>query len=320
MRYLLFPGVCLFALTLAAQPVRPAARAQTIRPLITLPAGGAAFTPVSTSTSSASLPVARPEPAYETAYSSSLLPEPETLVRTASPDRPLTAMRAATVLPSQHIAPFSGFALGVRMGTLGIGFEGATPLAQHFNLRAGANFFSFSDNFTTSGFTYQATLHLRSADASVDWYPWAKGFHISPGVLLYNGNDAAASFQAPAGTVFTLNDVDYLSSATDPVTGGASLKFNRAAPKLTVGFGNHIPRSGRHFSVPFEIGFAYVGDANLVLNLHGTACDAQGRGCENVADDPGVQANLKAQQQKYQSDANDARFYPVMSVGFAYSF
>ena len=222
--------------------------------------------------------------------------------------------------PAIHTAPFSALAVGVRVGLLGIGFEAATPLSEHLNLRAGANFFSYNDTFTTNGIVYSGNLHLRSADATLDWYPWAKGFRVSGGALLYNGNNITGNANVPGGNTFSLNDVEYLSSTADPVTGNASLKFNEAAPKLTVGWGNHIPRSGRHFSFPMEIGFAYIGDPKLVLNLEGTACDPQGLICEDVATNEEIQSNLKAQQEKYQKDADPARFYPIISAGFAFSF
>jgi len=52
----------------------------------------------------------------------------------------------------------------------------------------------------------------------------------------------------------------------------------------------------------------------------GQACDAAGQNCVNVATDPTVQANLKAQVDKYKSDLNLLRFYPIISFGVAYTF
>jgi len=82
----------------------------------------------------------------------------------------------------------------------------------------------------------------------------------------------------PAGKTFTLDGTTYTSSATDPVTGTGAVTMNKTAPKLTVGWGNLVPRSGRHFSVPVEIGAAYIGDPkvavtwpNRVLHLRGHA-------------------------------------------------
>jgi hypothetical protein len=224
---------------------------------------------------------------------------------------------------SIHSRPFSGLAVGANVGILGIGFEAATPLSRKFNLRAGASFFNYTDSFNSDGINYDANLHFRSSQASLDWFPWARSFHVSPGMLLYNGNKLTATGNVPAGQTFTLNDVDYTSSATDPVSGNGSLTFsNKVAPKLTVGWGNLLPRSGRHFSVPFEVGFAYMGDPTVKLNLNGVACyKYEGQNyCDNVATNPDIQSNLAAQRQKLANNADDARFFPLLSAGFAYSF
>jgi hypothetical protein len=221
---------------------------------------------------------------------------------------------------SAHTTPFSGLAIGAKVGVLGIGVEAATPLARRFNLRGGANFFSYTDNLTSDGIHYDAKLRFRSGEASLDWFPFVRSFHISPGLLFYNGNQITGSAAVPGGQTFTLNDVTYRSSPSDPVNGTGRLKFNQAAPKVTVGFGNMLPRNGGHFSVPFELGFAYEGYPKVALNLAGTVCDPTGVNCEAIASDPSVQANIAAQQTKISNDAAPARFYPLLSLGFAYSF
>ncbi len=151
---------------------------------------------------------------------------------------------------------------------------------------------------------------------------WAKGFHISPGALLYNGNQITAGASVPAGKTFTLDGTTYTSSATDPVTGTGAVTMNKTAPKLTVGWGNLDPRSGRHFSVPVEIGAAYIGDPKVAVTLAGTACYTyEGTPyCSAVATNSMIQSNLAAQVQKLNKDAEDARFFPLLSLGFAYRF
>jgi hypothetical protein len=217
---------------------------------------------------------------------------------------------------------FSGVGIGVKAGLLGLGVEVATPLSYHLNLRAGGNFMNFSDTLTQDGINYDASLRFRSAEASVDWFPWAKGFHISPGALLYNGNQITGGANVPAGKTFTLNSTTYTSGATNPVTGSGSVTMNKTAPKLTVGWGNLVPRSGHHFSVPVELGFAYIGDPKVAVSLQGTACYTyEGvQYCDNVATDPMIQSNLSAEVQKLNKDAEDARFFPIISLGFAYRF
>ncbi len=259
-------------------------------------------------------------PAGFAQQSSSSLIAPELLSTDGSPMPNATGGAVTAPMPAPHIAAFSEFAVGVKAGILGAGVEVATPLSYHLNLRAGGNFFTYNDSLTNDGINYAADLRFRSSEASIDWFPGGGGFHISPGALVYNGNQISATANVPSGATFTLNGTTYTSSATTPVTGSASLTFNKAAPKVTMGWGNLIPRSGRHFSVPVEFGFAYVGDPKVALNLAGTACYTY-EGvpyCDNVATDPMIQANVTAQQQKLAKDADYARFFPIASLGFAF--
>ncbi len=260
-------------------------------------------------------------PAVYAQHSSSLV-APAFLSDSSSPNSNgagAAATRPVAVSPS---GGFSGVGVGVKVGILGPGVEVAVPLAHRVNLRGGFNYFTYSDNLTQDGISYNADLRFRSAEASVDWFPWAGGFHISPGALLYNGNQVTGGANVPAGKTFTLNDETYTSSATDPVTGAGSLTFAKAAPKLTVGWGNLVPRGERHFSFPFEVGFAYVGDPKFVLNLQGTACYTyQGTPyCDNVATDSNIQSNLATEIKKINDDAAPARFFPILSQGFAVRF
>lgn len=233
---------------------------------------------------------------------------------------PAVVTSAASPQSAPHTGPFSSIAIGVKVGVLGVGMEVATPLNRYLNLRAGGNFFNFSDTLSDSGVNYTANLRFRSAEASIDWFPWARGFHISPGALLYNGNQITATALIPGGDSFTLNDTDYISSPSDPVHGSGSIVFAKAAPKLTVGWGNLVPRSGRHFSFPFEVGFSYAGDPKVALNFAGTVCDPNGLGCQSIASDPSAQANVAGQQQKIVNDVAPARFFPILSTGFAFRF
>jgi hypothetical protein len=231
---------------------------------------------------------------------------------------------SSTTMPASEgrPGPFFGVGVGAKIGILGLGVEAAVPIGYHFNVRAGGNFFNYNDTLTSSGITYNADLRFRSAEASLDWFPGRSGFHVSPGALLYNGNQVTGGANVPSGQTFTLNNQNYTSGTTDPVTGSGSLTFVKAAPKLTLGWGNLVPRGERHFSFPFEAGFAYVGDPKFVLNLQGTACYTyEGTPyCDNVATDANIQANLAAEVKKINNDAADARFFPILSQGFAVRF
>jgi hypothetical protein len=220
--------------------------------------------------------------------------------------------------PFSRIAFFGGFS------PLGIGFQTATNLNRHFNLRANGNYFNYTaSNISTEGFDVTAKLKMSSAGASLDYYPFHAGFRVSPGVLFYNQNHADATFVAASGTSFTLdNNTYYSASGANAVVGQGAFGLGNGSPAFTAttGWGNVIPASGRHLSFPFEIGAAFIKSPTVALNLSGFVCNAQGQNCVNVATDATAQSDLAAQVKKYQNDVNLLKTYPIVSFGVAYNF
>src|SRR3982074_763022 len=187
------------------------------------------------------------------------------------------------------------------------------------SLRGGMNIFQYGRTFTQDGIHYTGQLHFRSGEAHFDWYPFG-GFHVSPGVMFYNGNQLTANASVPGGQTFTLSGTTYESDPAMPVVGTGKLDFVKVSPTIMVGLGNLIPRSGRHYSFLFEVGGAYQGSARVALNLAGNVCDTTGTFCRSVASDSTVQANVLAQQQKIRNDVNPYRFFPVVSLGVGFNF
>lgn len=271
-------------------------------------------------TASSDSPTSQPEAAVSSSY------RPE--------GQPATAMGQPVLAPRYQaqptgyvqrtqVRPFSALAVQIKVGAGGPGLDLAVPLASRLNLRAGGSYFSYSNTFNVNGMDIDGKLLFRTADLSLDIFPFGNGFRISPGVTVYNGNHLRATMTVPAGQTFTLNDVDYTSSPTDPIRGDGSATFGeQTAPRFTIGWGNMIPRNGRHWSVPFELGFEYIQEPKVTMNLYGTACSFQDgeNGCAPLQTDPTAQANLAAEIKKINNDIEPLRFYPVLSVGFAWSF
>lgn len=214
---------------------------------------------------------------------------------------------------------FSSVGVGVQLSTLGVGIEADTPLIRKFNLRGGFNMFRYSRPITNDGIQYQGSLRFQSAEAHLDYY-FLGPLHVSPGILLYNGNQVTATAVVPGGQSFSLGGTSYQSSAADPVNGSGLVDFVRVSPTIMLGVGTLVPRNGRHFGYMAEIGAAYMGPANVVLNMTGSVCDPTGVNCRTIASDPTVQANIQSQQNKIQNDIYPYRFYPILSVGFGYRF
>jgi hypothetical protein len=203
---------------------------------------------------------------------------------------------------------------------LGAGIEVAAPVTRRSNVRGGFNAFSYSRGFSKDGISYAGQLSFRSVEVHYDWFPLPLGFHLSPGLLAYNGNHVNANASVPGGQQFTLGGVTFTSALADPVSGTAKLDFNNVAPTFLLGWGNPIPRSHRRLSVNFELGVAYQGPPNVSLNLKGSACDSSGLFCRSVGSDATIQSDIQAEQKRITHNLSLLRFYPLISLGFSYKF
>ena len=228
--------------------------------------------------------------------------------------RPVPTQRAPTIAP--ELRPFRSYAVGFRASTLGMGIELATPLAGRINLRSSFNFFAFDDPFSIDGVNYAARLHLQSSQTTLDWF--IGRFHISPGVLYVKNSMSAPSFVGP-GQTFVLGTQTFLNSVDDPVSGSSSVIFPRTfAPMLLLGYGNLLPRSGEHLSLPVEVGVAYTGAAKINVALNGTACVTNG--CVNFSQNADAQKFLKQEIQILNEDLKHYPVFPIVSLGLAYRF
>jgi len=232
---------------------------------------------------------------------------------------------AFVAVPPSPDRPFSRLALGGGFSPLGIHLLAATNVNRYLGLRVNGNSFQFSiSSISTNGFNVVPKLHMASAGATVDFYPFPNhDFRLSPGALFYNTNGADATFLVPGGANFTMNNVNYYSSSTNPVqgTGGLNLHTRNPAFTITTGWGNLLPRKGGHWSFPFEAGVAFTGSPSLNMALNsGQVCDAQGLNCVDVATNQALQANLQAQIARYTSNLDPLKTFPILGGGIVYSF
>ena len=206
--------------------------------------------------------------------------------------------------------------VGITMSSLGVGAESAMAITRRSNVRGGFNLFDYSRHLSRDGINYAGSLSLRSVEAHYDYYVLG-GFHVSPGIIAYNGIKATANVSVPGGQWFTLDDASYVSDPADPVTGTAKVTVNKVAPSIMVGFGNLLRRHGRRFAINFEVGAAYHGTPQATLNLVGGVC-LPGVGCTPIASAPQALADVAAQQAKFSHDASSYRIYPLISLGIGY--
>jgi len=214
--------------------------------------------------------------------------------------------------------PFRSLSLTAKVGTGGIGFDVATPIAPRLKVRAGAQFYSQDFGFTTDGLNAKASLHLRNVALMLDVFPFHNGFHLSPGVTLNNDNYITGMVNVPGGQTFSLGDTDFLSSPLDPVGGAARIRLgDKVAPRFTLGWEDILRHKAGHFSLPVEFGFQYSHAPVVTLALSGTACYQQG--CAKVST-PVILLAAELEAIKLEKDLQPLRFYPIASVGVRYTF
>lgn len=233
----------------------------------------------------------------------------------------LTLFLSSTAALCQSSSEFDSFGVGVKVSTLGVGAEVATPVVRIVNFRAGFNVLGYSRDFSKDGISYDSHLNFKTVEGHIDIFPFGGQFHVSPGFLAYLDDPIKATEFVPAGQSFTLGGIVYYSDPAAPTTGSGKIDFNQAAPMLTIGWGNLVPRKhSKHFSFPVELGVAFQGSPNTTLNLSGNVCDSPGVNCRSVASDPNVQANIAAEQNKINNSVSFLQAYPIISAGFGYKF
>jgi len=214
--------------------------------------------------------------------------------------------------------PFS-VGIGFKASSLGLGGELAVPVMWRANIRAGFNLFSYSHTFSSDGVPYSGTLDLRSAQAQFDFFPFAGAFHLSPGVMFYNGNNINARTTIAPGQTVDIGGTTWRSSPADPLNGTGKLSLSKVGPMFTLGWGNLVPRGDRHLSFSFEGGFVYQGEPSTRLNFSGSACTTAGV-CRSVQSNPAFQADVVREQNRLNDNASPFRFYPIISTGVGYRF
>jgi hypothetical protein len=205
----------------------------------------------------------------------------------------------------------------------------------YMDARVMGNFFSYNyGRVETDGFNVYAGIHMASAAASFDTYPFHSVWRLSVGTLFYNTNQVSATFLTAPGTSFTLNGQTFYSANPNAVTGATPLNgtvnlgLDRNKPALTVagGFGKFVPRSGRHWSFPSEFGVAFTGPPTIQVTTAGWVCNSSKQNtCSNLGDPTNpvsIQFNnaLQARLNKVRSNLNAVQIYPLFSYSAMYSF
>jgi hypothetical protein len=210
--------------------------------------------------------------------------------------------------------------VAVTAGTLGVGLAAAVRVHSKVNIRGQFNFLSLSHDFenTDDNITLNGDLKFRSVNAFVDYFPFGGGFHISPMFQISNTSKVTLAATLAGGKKFDVDDVEYMSSPTNPVkvAGGVTLKSGK--PGVVIGWGNI---AGHHrVTVPFELGVVFSSAPVGTMSFTGTICQTNGTNCRDAGSDSTFQARVKNEEADLNDTLRPFRFYPVLSLGLSFRF
>jgi hypothetical protein len=209
------------------------------------------------------------------------------------------------VLQQPVCAEAPSVALGVKVGTLGVGIDAVTRITDTINGRFGLQGFTYDVSGTTSDIEYDADLELSSGLLVADWFPFRNSFRVSLG-FLFNGNELGMTGKAAADATFDIGGVIY--TAPQVGTLDANVAFNTIAPYVGIGLGNPFSRES-NWSFFFDLGVAFQGSAEVELTASGP-----------FASDPTFQANLERERQELEDELDEYLYYPAASLGVSYRF
>ena len=214
----------------------------------------------------------------------------------------------AAVLPLlalPGVAP-ADTSLGLRGGTLGEGVELSYALSQRAALRLNADGYNRKQTSTHDNIDYDMKLKLQTVSLLGDWFPFANNFRVSAGAVL-NGNKLALKGQ-PSGGFYTINGTQYNTGQVGSLD--AAVDFNKAAPYIGIGYGRAITRG---LSLIFDAGVMFQGSPKSKIDLT----------CGPLATPPEcaqAQSDARAEQSRLDESLHSFKYYPVISVGLAYTF
>lgn len=196
-----------------------------------------------------------------------------------------------------------GVALGLKIGTLGIGADLTAGLSEHLNLRGGANMINVRySGVESDDVAYDADIQYTSLSLLLDWHPFANHFRISGGAFWNNDDNTLeaqfADSQSVGGGTYTPEQIGTITGTLD---------MAQIGPYLGIGYGNAVGTQGR-LSFAFDIGVMFQ-DYEVTLTADGL-----------LAQNPGFLDDLDEEASDLEDELNSLGIYPVLMFGIAYRF
>lgn len=204
-------------------------------------------------------------------------------------------------------AQAADFGVYATAGTIGVGGGVAAAFGPHIGARVGyAKYEHDLDDVEQSELRLAGTVDIGGGHALLDWHPFGGGFRLSAGAVQ---SATLTAHVKPIANTYTLNGVTYSADDIGNATGTA--EYDSIAPYAGFGFGRALSRDGR-FALSADFGVAFTGAPTLELNA--TCSVPNAMLCTQLERD------VAAEEVELQNDADDLKYWPVLSVGLSYRF
>ncbi|MEM6683474.1 MAG: hypothetical protein AAF607_14660 [Pseudomonadota bacterium] len=197
-----------------------------------------------------------------------------------------------------------GPSLTAKVGTSGLGAEVTYGLNELVRIRAGAYGFAAGVDTSTDDFDYDLDLRLLSGGGYVDLHPFKGRFRFTGG-FVYNGNrlDATGTVNGEfvsGNNTFTAAEIGELEGRID---------FNDFAPYAGIGWGSPF-KKGSNWAFEADIGVIFQGAPEVSLQSVGGS-----RSNDQLLIDA-----VQGEEDELQDELDFFQYYPIISVGVAYTF
>lgn len=180
----------------------------------------------------------------------------------------LLTFGSSAALAEEYI--FDRFAVGLELGTAGVGLELATPATRFVTLRAGVSALPpisysttipYSINKVQYSTTVKAKLHKIDAKILADIYPFPESsFHLTTGLFMGSPDLVRIQNTTPITAISRGEGIMVSGMLVTPDDDGfVKLALRTAALKPYVGVGFGRPVSDKHLNVAFDLGVQYWG-------------------------------------------------------------
>lgn len=195
------------------------------------------------------------------------------------------------------------FGVGVKAGTLGLGIEGRWDPLPWLDLRVGVNQYDYDDSGFQAGISYDATFALDTTYVTGNFRFPLSPFRLTAGAFS-NGNELQMSSLDTGGASFNIGGNIYSAADVGTLQGTAS--FDSTSPYF--GFGYDFEIFGK-VGLNVDVGLLWQGAPSVQLQADGLAASL-----------PAFQSALETERLEIQSDVDNYKAWPVLSLAFVYNF